>query len=443
MHYRLLFTILAFVTFLAHGADWSQFRGPRASGVDTNQALPVEWNVERGLNVRWQTPLPGLGHASPVISRNRIYIATAVGAKDSELKVGLYGDIEPVKESGSYQWRLLAIERASGKIIWNVLGHEAVPRVKRHTKASHCNSTPATDGRSIVTIFGSEGLFCFDADGELLWKKDLGPMDSGFFAVPSAQWGFASSPIIQDGKVIVLCDVQTNSFLAAFDLGTGKELWRTPRNEVPTWGCPTIVESDKRTQIAVNGWHRSGGYDLATGKELWWLKGGGDIPVPTPIFANGLIYLTSGHGNLRPMRAIRPDATGDITAEKPDGTNAAIAWVHPRQGNYMQTPIAVGDRVYGCSDSGVVTCFDGKSGKIYYSERLTGPAQGYTASPVSDGRHLYFPGETGKVLVVPVGDSFSKVATNDLGDICMATPAIADGTLLFRTRGKLIAIGGK
>jgi outer membrane protein assembly factor BamB len=443
MHYRLLLSILALVAFAGRSADWPQFRGPRASGVDTNQALPVEWNVEGGKNVRWQTPVPGLGHASPIISSNRIYVATAVGPSDGELKVGLYGDIEPVKENGSYQWRLLAVERASGKVIWNVPGHEATPRVKRHPKSSHCNSTPATDGRRIVTLFGSEGLFCFDTDGKLLWKKDLGPMDSGFFVVPSAQWGFASSPIIQDGKVIVLCDVQTNSFLAAFDLGSGKELWRTPRKDVPTWGCPAIVESDKRTQIVVNGWHRSAGYDLASGKELWWLKGGGDIPVPTPVFANGLIYLTSAHGNLRPMRAIRPDAVGDITPAAPDGTNAAIAWVHPRQGNYMQTPIAVGDRVYGCSDSGVLTCFDGKSGKIFYSERLKGPAQGYTASPVSDGRHLYFPGETGKVLVVPVGDAFSTVATNDLGDICMASPAIADGTLFFRTRGKLIAIGSK
>jgi outer membrane protein assembly factor BamB len=348
-----------------------------------------------------------------------------------------------VAEGGAHQWRLLAVERESGKIIWNVLGHEAVPRVKRHPKSTHCNSTPATDGRHLVAIFGSEGLFCFDTHGKLVWKADLGPMDAGYYVVPSAQWGFASSPVIYDGKVIVLCDVQTNSFLAAFDLATGKELWRTARNDVPTWGCPAVVESGNRKQIVVNGWRHSGGYDFANGQELWRLQGGGDIPVPTPIFAQGLIYLTSAHGNLRPMRAIRPEATGDITAPTPAGTNAAIAWVHPRQGCYMQTPIAVSNRVYGCTDNGVVTCFDGPTGRILYSERLGGPAQGYTASPVSDGRHLYFPGETGKVLVVPVSERFSVAATNDLGDISMAAPAIADGTLFFRTRGKLIAIGSK
>jgi len=437
------FTFLIALTWANHAADWPQFRGPGAAGVDATAPLPVEWNVATGQNIRWQTPLPGLGHASPIIFGDRIYVATAVGPSDKELKVGLYGDIAPVDENGSYQWRLLAIERTSGKILWNVLGHEALPRVKRHPKSTHCNSTPATDGRRIVTIFGSEGLFCFDTDGKLVWKADLGPMDSGYYMVTSAQWGFASSPIIHDGKVIVLCDVQTNSFVAVFDLATGKPVWRTPREDVPTWGCPAFVAAGGREQIVVNGWRHSAGYDFAGGNELWHLNGGGDIPVPTPIFANGLIYLTSAHGNLRPMRAIRPEATGDITAATPAGTNAGIAWVQPRQGSYMQTPLAISNRVYGCTDSGVLTCFDATTGKVIFSERLGGPAQGFTASPVSDGRHLFFPGETGKVLIVPVSDVFSQVATNDLGDLCMATPAIADGAIFFRTRGALIAVGRK
>ncbi len=422
-------------------AEWSQFRGPQASGVDAGKALPIEWNVETGKNVQWQTPVPGLGHSAPIIWRDRVYVATAVAPGDAELKVGLYGDIGSVQENEAQQWRLLALERASGKVLWNVLGHSAIPRVKRHPKATHCNSTPATDGNYIVAIFGSEGLFAFGMDGKLRWKKSLGPMDSGFFSVPSAQWGFGSSPIIHDGKVIVLCDVQTNSFLAAFELKTGKELWRTERADVPTWSTPTVVESGNRKQIVVNGWHHSGGYDFTSGRELWRLAGGGDIPVPTPIFADGLIFLTSAHGKLRPMRAIRPEAEGNITAIDPADTNAAIAWVHPRQGNYMQTPIAVRNRVYASTDSGVVTCFDSRSGQIFFSERLSSGGMGFTASPVSDGRHLYFASETGKVVVMRVADKFSTVATNDLAAICMATPAIADGTLFFRTRAKLIAIG--
>jgi outer membrane protein assembly factor BamB len=424
-------------------AEWPQFRGPRASGVDGSKPLPIAWDVPSGRNVLWQRPVPGLAHSSPIVVGDRVYVTTAVSPGNPEVKVGLYGDIEPVEDTPAHQWRLLAIGRASGDVVWDVLGLQAVPSVKRHPKSTHCNSTPASDGTNIVALFGSEGLFCFDRAGKLVWRKSLGVLDSGYYQVPSAQWGFGSSPVLFDGKVLVLCDVQNNSFLAAFDLADGRELWRTPRMDVPGWSTPTVVEASGRRQIVVNGWHYSGGYDFETGKVLWRLDGGGDIPVPTPIFANDLICLTSAHGGLRPMRAIRPDATGNITAPDPAGTNAAIAWVHPRQGNYMQTPIAVGNRLYGCTDSGVLTCFDARTGKIVFSERMGDGRQGFTASPVSDERHLYFAGETGRVLVVPVADTFSIVSTNNLGSICMASPAIAGGTLFFRTADKLVAIGSR
>lgn len=429
-----------FGSVVAASESWPQFRGPQASGVNAAQPLRTQWELDTGEGVRWQAAIPGLAHASPVVAGDRVYVATAVGPGDPSLRVGLYGDIASVNDDESHQWRLLALDLATGKELWNVLGYEGRPRAKRHPKSTHCNSTPATDGRRVVALFGSEGLFCFEADGKLAWKQDLGPLRSGFFAVPSAEWGFASSPVIHGDRVLVLCDVLTNSFLAAFDLATGVERWRTARQDVPTWGTPTVVAAAGRTQVVVNGWHHSGGYDVADGRELWRLKGGGDIPVPTPIFAHDRIYLTSAHGSLRPMRAIRPEATGDITPAEPGQTNAFIAWVHPRQGNYMQTPITVRDWVYGCNDTGVLTCFEARTGAIQYSERVGSGSSGFTASPVSDGRHLYFTSETGNVVVVPVGPEFSTVATNRLGETALATPAIAEGTLLFRTRTKLVAI---
>jgi outer membrane protein assembly factor BamB len=369
-----------------------------------------------------------------------IYISTAVKPGASELRTGLYGDITPLEENEIHQWRLLAVKKATGEVAWNTLGWEAVPKVKRHPKASHCNCTPATDGEHIVAIFGSEGLFCFDMQGKLAWRKDLGPMNAGFFAVPTAQWGFATSPVVQSGRAIVLCDVLTNSFLAAFDLADGKEIWRTPRRDVPTWGTPTIVEADGRKQIAVNGWHETAAYDFGSGQNIWHLDGGGDIPVPTPIFAHGLVYFTSAHGSFRPLRAIRLEASGDITPSNPGDTNQAIAWAHARLGNYMQTPIVVGDRLFGCFDNGLLTCVDARTGAIKYSQRLTEDGQGFSSSPVSDGRHLYFASEPGTVFVVPASDQFSIAATNDLQESCMATPAISDGTLFYRTRTGLIAI---
>lgn len=426
----------------ALAANWPQYRGPQARGVDDSKPAPTSWNITTGENIRWRTPIPGLAHAAPIVWDDRVYAVTAVKPGESLLKIGLYGDIESVKEFDPQEWRLLALDRTDGKVVWDVLALKSVPKVKRHTKASHANSTPTTDGQRIVAILGSEGLFCFGLDGKLKWKQDLGPMDSGYFQSPSAQWGFASSPVLHEGKVVVQCDVQTNSFLALFDAETGKELWRTARQDVPTWSTPTVVASGERTQIAVNGWHQTGGYDLKTGAELWRLKGGGDIPVPTPIFAHDLIYFTSAHGKLRPLRAIRPTATGDITPEDPGQTNAAIAWVHPRQGAYMQTPIVVGDYLWSCTDSGVLTCVEAKTGTIRYSERLAaGGGQGYTASPVSDGRNLFFTSEVGNVFVVPARPEFAVLTFSALGESCMATPALADGTLFFRTRSHLVAVG--
>lgn len=444
MHFHrrplILFAAVLCVAPFAWAGNWPQFRGPGARGVDDSQELPTTWNLQTGANIRWQTAVPGLAHASPVIWGERVYIATAVKPGEAELKVGLYGDITPLEEKETHQWRLLAIDKNTGKILWNTLGHEGVPRAKRHPKATPCNSTPATDGSRIVALFGSEGLFCFDTAGKLVWKKDLGPMESGFYLVPTAQWGFGSSPIISDGKVIVLCDVLTNSFLAAFDLANGEEVWRTVRKDVPTWSTPTIVDVSGRKQIVVNGWHYTGGYDFATGQNLWRLDGGGDIPVPTPLFAHDLIYLTSAHGMYAPMRAVRPDAAGDITPGDPGQTNSAVIWAHPRRGNYMQTPILVSDLLFACNDAGALTCFDAETGAVQFNHRLGAAGPGFTASPVSDGRHLYFTSEQGVVYVVGVTNKYSLVATNELHSTCLATPAIADGTLFFRTREKLIAI---
>jgi outer membrane protein assembly factor BamB len=434
------FFVIVLCAVTAKAADWPQFRGPDACGVDTNARTPITWDVEKGVNIRWHTKIPGLAHSSPIIWGNTIYVTTAVSRDEQDVKVGLYGDITPADDQDSHQWRLLALNKDTGKILWNTLGYEGIPRGKRHPKSTHCNSTPATDGRRIVAIFGSEGLFCFDTAGKFLWKKDLGPMKSGYYVVPSAQWGFSSSPVIHDGKVVVLCDVLGDSFLAEFDLADGRELWRTARNDVPTWGTPALAKTGGRTEILVNGWHHTGGYDFADGKEIWKLDGGGDVPVPTPLVVGNLAYFTSAHGAQRPMRAIRLDAHGDLTKSEPGAAGGGIAWQN-RKGNYMQTPIVVGNYLYGCFDNGILTCFDARTGDVRYSERLGDGTEGFTASPVSDGWNLYFTSEIGDVYVIPANGDFTIAATNTLDDTCLATAAISDGTLLYRTRYELIAIG--
>ena len=430
------------VSFSPLGAqDWPQFRGPNASGLSKGKATVTSWNVETGENVLFRTKIPGLAHSCPLVMGDRVYLTTAVAAGKPELKLGLYGSIDSVPKEGKQEWRLIALGRKSGAIIFDRLAHSAVPRSQRHPKATQCNSTPASDGQHIVAFFGSEGVFCFNMEGKLLWKKDLGKMNAGYFKKQSAQWGFASSPVIHEGKVVVQCDVQEDSFLGVIDLKTGQWDWKKDRADVPTWCTPTIAKVGGRAQILVNGWKHTGAYDFETGEEIWKLKGGGDIPVPTPIVGKTMAYFTSAHGMFRPMRAVNLYATGDITPEEVKDTNEHIPWVRHRSGNYMQTPILIGDRLFGCSDRGALTCFDAKTGEIYFSKRL--PGNGFTASLVSDGNHLYVTSEFGEVWVVTNAKTYEEVGRFELGDNCMATPALSDGVIYFRTQGSLLALATK
>jgi outer membrane protein assembly factor BamB len=435
------FTALTVPGIDSTNVHWPSFRGAQARGVAEGERTPEHWSVSRNESIRWKTAIPGLGHSSPIVWGNRLFLTTAEKEGDeAKLKVGLYGDIQPIDENAVHRWVVYCLDKNSGKILWSQTSHEGVPQMKRHPKSSHASSTPATDGEHVVCFFGAEGLFCFGIDGGLRWKKSLGSLDSGYFAAPSAQWGFASSPLIHNQRVIVQCDVQTNSFLAAFDLRDGKEIWRSPRNDVPTWSTPTIDSRADRTQIIVNGFKHAGGYDFETGKELWILRGGGDIPVPTPIIAHDLIFLTSAHGRMAPIYAIRPNATGDISLAQGSTNNAHIVWSVPRRGNYMQTPIVYGDYLYCCNDAGVLTCYRSTTGDVLYSERLGAGGTGFTASAVAGDGKLYFTSEQGDVYVIKAGPKFELLSKNDLDEVCMATPAVSQGSLFFRTRHHLIAV---
>jgi dipeptidyl aminopeptidase/acylaminoacyl peptidase/ankyrin repeat protein/outer membrane protein assembly factor BamB len=421
--------------------NWPSFRGPNASGVADGQFPPISWDVDKKHNVRWKTPIPGLGHSCPVVWGDRIYLTTAVSNDGkAEFKPGLYGDVEPLKESTEHTWRVYCIDKNSGRIIWERTACKGVPKVKRHPKGSHANPTPASDGTHIVVSFGSEGLYCYDPAGTLLWRKSLGMLDSGWFYDADYQWGFGSSPIIYHNLVIVQCDVGKDSFIAAYRVADGQEVWRKSRAEIPSWGTPTIVEAPGRAELVTNATKFARGYDPLTGEELWRLGRHAEITVPTPIFGQGLVFITSGYRPVQPIYAIRPGARGDITLKDGEKSNTAIAWSTTRDGPYMPTPIVYGDYLYLCSNAGMVTCFDAKTGKQIYKERLGGGG-GYTASPVAADGKLYFTGEESGVRVVRAGPKFEVLAVNPLGDACMTTPAISDGMMFIRTQHYLLGLG--
>lgn len=424
----------------AEPSNWPSFRGQRASGLSEGHALPTQWDASNG--VQWKTPIPGLGLGSPVIWGDKVFVTSAVSEVDKgDLKVGLYGEIKSVDDTSVHSWRVYCLDRKTGKVLWEQESYKGVPKIKRHTKSSHANSTPATDGQRVVAFFGSEGLYCYDMDGKLLWKKDLGVLDAGFYVVPDAQWEFGSSPIIHKDTVVVQCDVQKNSFLAAFDARDGKELWRTPREEVPTWSTPTIVEKDGKTLIFVNGYKHIGGYEFETGKEAWKLVGGGDIPVPTPVIAHDMAYITNAHGFMAPIYAVKTSASGTLPPPGGPTPSEHLAWFEASKGNYMQTPIVYVDWLFMCRDNGVLSCIEAKTGKQLFRERLGGGETGFTASGVGGDGKLYFTSEEGDVYVIKAGATFEQIAKNSLGEYCMATPAIAHGTIFFRTYRHVMAIG--
>jgi outer membrane protein assembly factor BamB len=433
--------LLVVATAQAESGHWPAFRGAAASGIADGAPLAVSFHVDPQQNVAWKTAIPGLAHASPVVWDGRVYALTAVAAgEDESLKVGLYGDIGSVNDERPQTWDLLALDAASGALIWRRTLYRGVPKIKRHPKATHANTTPAVDGKRIVVLLGSEGLYCLDLDGNLQWEKDLGVLDSGFFMVPGAQWGFASSPVLHEDKVIVQADVQKGSFLAALAAADGRELWRRERDEVPTWSTPTVIRVGDRQQIVVNGFKRMAAYDFDTGEELWWMQGGGDIPVPTPVSAWGLTFITNAHGRSAPIFAVRHEARGEITLADGQSSSEHIAWSKPRAGNYMQTPILYGDLAYFCNDRGVLSVYVGTTGDLLYQQRLGSGSSGFTASPVAGDGKLYFTSEEGEVHVVKAGRTFELLGTSALGETCLSTPAIASGTLFFRTRHHLIAI---
>jgi len=424
--------------------NWPSFRGPGASGVADGQSPPIAWDAEKSVNVRWSTPIPGLGHASPIIWGDRIFLTTAVSSQPNpEFRPGGLRSDNVSTDRSEQEWRLIALDKGNGRIVWQRTAHRGVPRGIRHLKSTFATPTPATNGTHIVAVFGSEGLYCYDIEGNLVWTKDLGIL--GHFL-----YGFSSSPVIYRDLVIIQADTNLDrkeskplSFIAAFDLKDGRERWRVSRDEDArtTSSTPTIYEGPGPAQIIANGGTRVRSYDPATGKELWSLAAPSDLVTPTPIIGHNLIYVMSGNAGSQPIFAIRPNAIGDITLKPGTPTNDFVPWSTTRGGSMTPTPIVYGDYIYSINVSGIVGCYDARTGARQYLQRLEHGGSGFSASPVAADGRIYFPSEDGEVFVVNAGPSFELLSTNPMGEVIMATPAVSGGMIFIRTLGHLVAVG--
>ncbi len=421
---------------VAAAQEWPSFRGVHGSGVSTNARPPLTWNLGTSTNVAWRTTIPGLGHSSPVVWGDRIYLTTAVSDTAASLSLAL-GDsdragIDAAKDMVPHRWQVLALDRASGKVIWTRSGHQGVPRVKRHVKGSHASATPATNGRVVVALLGSEGLFAFDVNGTELWRQDLGRLAVGLADDPTYEWGPASSPVIHGDVVFVQNDRYRDSFLIAFDLSTGKERWRSGRDELPAWTTPLVHTGGATPVVVTNSPRFIRGHDLATGKERWRVQDpDGEVKVSTPIAAGDLAIVTGGYpSGGRPIQAIRVN----------DGS---IAWRQERGSPYTSTPLAYDNLLYIITDNGILSAYQISDGVRVYQQRLSQEAGGFSASPVAAAGRIYLATEDGKVFVVRAGRTFELLATNDMNEVCMATPALSNDLLLIRTKTHLYALRGQ
>lgn len=424
--------------------NWPSFRGPQAAGVAEAQNLPDRWGGKTGENILWRTPIPGLAHSSPVVWGDKIFVTSAVSSDpNATFRPGLYGDGDASKDRSVHRWMLYALDKKTGRILWQRIAHEGAPLEKRHIKSTYANATPATDGRIVAAWFGSQGVVAYDLKGRLLWKVDIGRINLGAYDIPSYEWGPASSPIIWDGMVIIQCDTQEDSFLLALDGETGKVVWKTERDELPSWGTPTAAVTSAGPELVTNASNFVRGYDPRTGRELWKLGGSSKITAPTPIFAEDLFVIASGRAPERPIFAVKAGARGDLTPGEGKTANEAVQWSRTGRGSYMPTPLAYKGILYVLANNGVLDAYDLKTGEEIYRQRLPVTGSGYSASPIAADGRIYLSNEDGEMLVVEAGSKFAHLTTNSMGELLMATPALSDGVMYVRTSASLFAVGRK
>jgi outer membrane protein assembly factor BamB len=422
--------------------SWPSFRGRFAAGVAEEQNLPDRWDGATGDNILWRTPIAGLAHSSPIVWGNRIFVTTAISSNpNATFRPGLYGDGDASDDRSRQKWMVYAVDKRTGRIRWERVAREGVPRNKRHIKSTYASATPVTDGRIVVASFGSQGVHAYDVNGTFLWKVDLGHLDLGAYDIPTFEWGPASSPIIWNGLVILQVDTQADSFLLALKADTGETAWKTAREELPSWGTPTVAVTPAGPQLVTNASNFIRGYDPATGKELWRLGGSSKITAPTPLFDEGVFVIASGRRPERPIFVVRPDARGDVTLQTGKTSNGAVVWSRTGRGSYMPTPLIYKGLLYVLGNDGIFDAYNLHTGEEVYRQRLTKVGNGFSASPVAADGKIYLTNEDGDMIVVSAGSEFKQLATNSMGELAMATPALSDGVMYVRTARSLFAVG--
>jgi outer membrane protein assembly factor BamB len=446
-------------------SEWPQFRGPAAAGIADQSVLPERWSKTE--NVAWSVDVPGRGWSSPIVWGDRVFVTSAISPGTFKApSTGIYGndyaaelakqglsdedvvkkvvsrDIELTSETGDIRYMVYALDARSGKIEWEREAHKGQPFGGRHRKNTYASETPVTDGERLYVSFGGNvGLFCYGLDGTLLWKKTWPPQPIYL------DFGTASSPVVHDGRVYQLHDNDGESFLAALDARTGAEVWRVSRGEVAQgasgWATPFIWNSGSRTEIVTIGRGRVASYDQQ-GKELWRLRGMTQA-TPTPVAAEGLLFVGSGSqgDSNRPLLAIRPGASGDVTLARDQDANDFVAWRHPRFSAYTPSPLVYRGRVYSVNDNGILQVADARTGKDVFRARVGGGGHTFSSSPLASQGRIYLLSEDGETFVIKAADAYEEIARNSIDEMSLASLAADADSLYLRTQTRLYRIRGK
>lgn len=403
--------------------NWGQWRGPLSTGVAPKGDPPLTWDESKGTNLRWKTPIPGRGHSTPVVWGRRIFLTTAVpiGEPLPPRPSTAPGNHDNLPVTHKQRFVVLAIDRPSGKIVWQKALHEAVPHEQGHYTASLASNSPVTDGEHVFAFFGSFGLYCLTVDGQLVWDAKFGPMQS-----PHGH-GEGSSPALYKDTLVVNWDHEGQSFIAALNKRTGKERWKIQRQEVTSWASPIVIEHDGKPQVIVSGTSRIRGYDLANGRILWECGGLSSNIVASPVFEAGTVFAGSSYDK-KALLAVRLNgATGDVTGSD------HIAWIRTRGTPYVPSPLLYDGGLYFLTHyQGILSRVDAETGEDRPgSFRLSGIRNVY-ASPVAAAGRIYITDLEGTTVVVNAGDGPQVLATNRLLEPVSASGSIAGNELFLR-----------
>lgn len=434
----LLLTALALsssATSAAGDTNWPQWRGPDGSGVSAEKGLPEEWGEAK--NVRWKTPLPGKGHSSPVVWGKRVFVTTAVegpvvpGAKAATHKIEgqEWKHPDSLGADRKHIFKVIALDRDTGKLLWEQTAWEGTPYDDRHRKSSYAAATPTTDGKMVYAWFGTEGLYAYDVNGKLAWKFMPGKLGT-------LGMGAATSPVLFENLVIVQADEEEgkDSFIVGLDKKTGKEVWRVPRKIQVSWATPLLINTGKRTELIASGTEAVISYDPATGKELWRSKGLESNAIPSPVATTGhdMVIVSSGYP-AKIAYAVKLGASGELK-------DSDIVWKYAKGTAYVPSPILYGDYIYLLTDKGIMTCLDARTGEVKYEGGRPPVPATFTASPVAFDGKILLTSEDGDTFVVKAGPKHEVLRTNSVGEPVYASPAVADGKLFIRGEKHLYAI---